>query len=169
MRPAGWENQEVVMNRIAKIAMLLLLMLCLFASSRSSAQETTEKQTTAKTAHKRAAQWEQLAEGVRVLRLWQTSLGPAHPQIAVLELEREEYKQFVAAPTNYLEKHDVFKLQNKSLRGVVSAVDLSVTRPGKAPTESMSKDPKDPPPNQPCTATIVHTSWCTAAYISYCP
>lgn len=42
-------------------------------------------------------------------RVWQKSLGPDQPEIAVLRLPSEEYKRFAKSPMEYLEEHRVFR------------------------------------------------------------
>ncbi|MHB8411953.1 MAG: hypothetical protein ACYDDI_08400 [Candidatus Acidiferrales bacterium] len=46
-----------------------------------------------------------------VKRPWKKSLGPGQPEIAVLRLADEEYKEFAKGPINYLEERRVFKAQ----------------------------------------------------------
>ena len=147
------------MTRMAKLVMLLSLAVCFLPAQQVSAQAAPQK-SGQKAQIRPEPRWEKLGEGVRVLRLWESSLGPAQPQIAVLEMEKEEYKKFTADATEYLKDHRVFG--NARLRGVVSAVDLSVTDP-----DNHSKSASHSPTGT-CTAVISHTSWCTSATISYC-
>lgn len=67
------------------------------------AQEATQKQPPAKWAH--------AVEGVDVLRLWGTDLGPDMPQIAILRLSEGMYGEFQKAPKDFLEKHEIFPVK----------------------------------------------------------
>lgn len=147
------------MTRMARLVTLISLVAGLVAATPAFAQASPQN-SRQKRQSKPAPQWEKLGEGARVVRLWRTSLGPARPQVAVLELEAEEYKKFAADPTQYLEKYEVFG--KVRLNGVVSAVDLTVTEPGR------SKKLANDPPVGGCTVLVSHTSWCTAASIAAC-
>lgn len=144
------------MTRMVKVVMLVSLAVCLLPRQQVSAQVAQQK--SAQNAHpKQELKWESLGEGVRMLRLWRSSLSPEELQVAVLELEKEESSKFIADPTQYLKNHKVFG--DARLRGVVSTVDMSVTQRDKSP---------DDPPKGKCTFVISHTSWCTSAIVYQC-
>jgi len=83
------------MKRIANLFFLGLCFLFLLTNVRSSAPDEPEK---------RQAQpkWEMVREGVQVLRLWKTSIGPRKPEIALLRLSDEEYRKFFESPESYI-------------------------------------------------------------------
>jgi hypothetical protein len=54
-----------------------------------------------------AAKYKKLAKGIEVLKLWD-SIGPKWPQIAVLQLSKDEYKKFLKDGKNYLNSLKVF-------------------------------------------------------------
>ncbi len=54
-----------------------------------------------------AAEYMKLGKGIEVLKLWE-SIGPKWPQIAVLLLSKDEYKEFHKNPKNYLNGFKVF-------------------------------------------------------------
>ena len=47
------------------------------------------------------AKWKPFGKGVKVLSLWDT-IGPAWPQIVVLQLSKEEYQKFLKHPPDYV-------------------------------------------------------------------
>lgn len=47
------------------------------------------------------AEYKVLGKGVKAVRLWE-SIGPKWPQIAVLLLSKNEYKEFLKNPKKYL-------------------------------------------------------------------
>jgi len=52
--------------------------------------------------------WVKLADGVEVIRHWETPDGPKKPEIAILRLSGEMYKDFENAPQAFVERHKVF-------------------------------------------------------------
>ena len=60
--------------------------------------------------------WESLAEGVQALRLWET-IGPEWPQIAVLQLSSERYKELQQNPKAFVDKHKIFPQAVQPLKG----------------------------------------------------
>jgi hypothetical protein len=88
------------MKRITLPALLVFIVFFSPANERSSAQQAAQKEPP-------ATKWMKLGEGVQVLRLWK-SVGPKWPQIAILRLSVEEYKDFLEHPVDYLNVHKVY-------------------------------------------------------------
>lgn len=78
------------MNRLAVSELAVVLILLLPASAQEHSPE-----------------WKTLEPGVQVLRLWET-VGPAQPQIAILQLTSEKYKDFRRNPKDFVDGHKVF-------------------------------------------------------------
>jgi hypothetical protein len=72
----------------------------------------------------------QLGKGVLVLRLWE-SIGPTWPQIAILLLSKEEYKEFLKNPKNYL---NGFKVYDKTPTKKVTRCHLARVQPHNPPS-----------------------------------
>lgn len=88
------------MKRIVAPALLLLCVLFLLPSRPSSAQQAEEKKPA-------VLQWENIREGVQVLKLWE-SVGPRWPEIAILRLSKTEYATFFKNPVNFLNEGKVY-------------------------------------------------------------
>jgi hypothetical protein len=54
------------------------------------------------------AVWVKLAEGVEVIRLWETPPYPKKPEIAILRLSEDVYGKFDDDPQTFLEEHKVY-------------------------------------------------------------
>lgn len=81
--PSKRKKEEVAMTRMLKVVMLVSLAVGLLPRQQASGQVAQQK--SARKLHpKQELKWESLGEGVQVLRLWKSSLGPEEPQIAVL-------------------------------------------------------------------------------------
>lgn len=52
--------------------------------------------------------WVKLADGLDVIRLWETPDGPKKPEIAILRLSDAVYGKFHEDPQAFLEEHKVF-------------------------------------------------------------
>jgi len=52
--------------------------------------------------------WVKLADGLDVMRLWETPDGPKKPEIAILRLSDAVYRKFHEDPQVFLEEHKVF-------------------------------------------------------------
>jgi hypothetical protein len=52
-------------------------------------------------------EWKAIEPGVRVFRLWE-SVGPAQPQIAVLQLSSEKYKELRKNVKAFLDSRNIF-------------------------------------------------------------
>lgn len=137
-----------------KRIMLLLAALCILflqpgrlglAQEKESAKAPPQKEAL------KAAGWVKLADGVEVLRLFGTRLGPQKPEIAILRLSDAQHEVFVHDPMKFLEEHRIYPF---GLRRVVPAC----VPPGyaKAP-------PKDP--NDDWAVVLFHMLDCTVAYL----
>jgi hypothetical protein len=78
-----------------------------------------------------AAKWKKLGKGIRAVKLWNT-IGPKFPQIVVLRLSKDEYKEFLKHPKNYL---NGFKVFGKTPTKEVNPLKLASIKSGK-PTAS---------------------------------
>jgi hypothetical protein len=54
------------------------------------------------------AEWKTLKPGVQVLRLWDT-IGPEQPQIAILRLTSERYKELQKDLKAFVDSYDIFR------------------------------------------------------------
>lgn len=136
------------MNRILKTAVLASL--CLLASEGSLAQAAREQLTEPK--------WEKLGEGAQVLKQWLGKGGLKEPQVAILKLSDEEYKEFDHDPTEYLKKFDVFG-KNLTTLHAISRVDLSERKESEKKPKGSAQDP--------WIVIVVHNPYCTYATISF--
>jgi hypothetical protein len=96
-------EKEKLMKRILALALLLLPLLLLPTCETCFAQNAAPKEQK----ENPAPEWKKLGEGVQVLKLWE-SIGPQWPQVVLLKLSREEYKEFHKHPMEYLNKLKVF-------------------------------------------------------------
>jgi hypothetical protein len=64
----------------------------------------------------KAAQYEPIAPGIQVLRLW-TSVGPEWPQVAVIEVSPERHHEFHADPVQAFNKYKIFP---QAVRGIAN-------------------------------------------------
>jgi len=76
-----------------------------------------------------AAKWKKLGKGIHAVKLWNT-IGPRWPQIVVLGLSKDEYKEFHKNPKNYL---NGFKLFGKTPTKEVSTCHLASVKPHNPP------------------------------------
>ncbi|HXY01865.1 MAG TPA: hypothetical protein VEI54_13155 [Candidatus Limnocylindrales bacterium] len=53
------------------------------------------------------AQWETLQDGTKVLKVWE-KMGPDWPQIAVLQLSNDLYKEFNKEPSTFLNTRKIY-------------------------------------------------------------
>ncbi len=82
------------MKLIKMAGVMLTFRLLLLTSSPSFAQEQAQP-----------PKWEKVADGVQVLRLWKTTLGPKKPEIAVARLSDEKYKEFQKDRKEFAERY----------------------------------------------------------------
>lgn len=123
------------MKRIATGTLLFLSLLLMRASGFLSAQEAKPS------APAKQPAWTQIASG-----LWRTELGPGEPDIAVLRLSDDEYKEFFKDPKGYFNTHHVFP---KNVNKAKAAGD-------------------DPPPTQSGWIVVaIHTPYSTSHYVSW--
>lgn len=73
------------------------------------------------------AKWKKLGKGIQAVKLWDT-IGPKFPQIVVLRLSKDEYKEFHKNPKNYL---NGFKVFGKKPTKKVTRCHLASVKPGK--------------------------------------
>jgi hypothetical protein len=78
------------MNRVIVFDVAVVLMLLSPASAQKSQPE-----------------WKTLEPGLQVLRLWE-SIGPKQPQIAILQLTSEKYKELKQDPKTFVDGHNIF-------------------------------------------------------------
>ncbi len=90
------------MKRTTTLGLLVSCLLFLLAGGLGFAQDAAKK-AAPKAAEKkpRSPKWETLADGIQVLRLWNTT-GPESPEIAMLRLSEDEYKEFDKDPKKYI-------------------------------------------------------------------
>jgi len=60
---------------------------------------------------KPASPWQTLGTDSKVLKLWETDIGPKVPQIAILQLSEERQKELESDPLKFYDKYDLFKPQ----------------------------------------------------------
>jgi hypothetical protein len=60
---------------------------------------------------KPSSPWQTLGKDSKVLKLWETDLGPKVPQIAILQLSEERQKELESDPLKFYDKYDLFKPQ----------------------------------------------------------
>ncbi len=56
---------------------------------------------------KRPARWQTVAD-FKVLKLWESDLGPRWPEIALLQLGKERQKELQSDPLAFLQKYKIF-------------------------------------------------------------
>lgn len=61
------------------------------------------------TPDKSAPFWQPLAKDSKILRLWDTSTGPAWPQIAIMQLSDDLHAELQRDPLAFYKKYEVFK------------------------------------------------------------
>jgi len=91
------------MKRILALAVIFFSLLLLSTSEKTLAQVAIQKEQKEIS----APEWKKLGEGVQVLKLWE-SIGPQWPQVVVLKLSAEEYKDLLKNPKEYLNKMKIF-------------------------------------------------------------
>jgi hypothetical protein len=69
---------------------------------------------TANAAEDKSAQYEPIAPGIQVIRLW-TSVGPEWPQVAVIEVSSERHHEFHSDPVKAFNKYKIFP---QAVRGI---------------------------------------------------
>jgi hypothetical protein len=72
------------------------------------------------------AKWKPFGKGVKVLSLWDT-IGPAWPQIVLLQLSKEEYQKFLKHPPDYVND---LKVLGSSSTHKVSKFDMAPVKKG---------------------------------------
>lgn len=123
------------MKRIAIGSALVLCLLLMLASGFLPAQEAKPSQ------QEKQPVWTKIATGQ-----WRTELGTDEPDIAVLRLSDEEYKEFFKDPKEYFNSHHTFpKKVNKA--------------------EAAGEDP--PPTGAGWIVVATHTPYSTATYVSW--
>lgn len=124
------------MRRIAICGLLVFSLLLIGASGFLVAQEQTKRAQKEK-----SPTWTEVAPGV-----WRTELGTDEPDIAVLRLSDQEYKEFFKDPKKYFNSHHVFpKEVNKA--------------------EGAGDDP--PPTGAGWIVVATHVPYSTATYVSW--
>lgn len=142
------------MNRSLQAKAFRVLLVCSFAIA-GFAQSKDES------AHRLGPQqWEKLPKGGEVIRLFANKeLGLEWPQIAVLRLTEEQYKEFRYDPRRYLMENKVFF--DAKLRRIISSVDISEDRPVPKPTQSKTQSKPDP-----WVIVVEHNLYCDSATIA---
>jgi hypothetical protein len=121
------------MRPIAIRGLLVLSLLLTGASAFPSAQEAKPSQ------QEKQPVWTQIAPGQ-----WRTELGTDEPDLAVLRLSDQEYKEFFKDPKEYFNSHHIFpKKVNKA--------------------EAAGDDP--PPTGAGWIVMATHTPYSTATYV----
>jgi len=77
-----------------RTAIPALLVWCLFFVSGAWGQETSSQTDNPSS---KALRWE-MADGIKVLRIWQLDPPDTYPQIAVLRVPNDDYQKFVQNP-----------------------------------------------------------------------
>jgi len=149
------------MTRIFKTTLVALFAACLLSSEVSIAQSS---QPTG------GLSWEKLSKGGQVVRLWtKTELNLTQPQVAILQLPEEEYKDFRSNPKQYLQRNKIFG--EVTLNRIISQVDLSGSKAEsnvKANRKTSQATPNDPPQSSlSWTLVVAHNLYCDSATISY--
>jgi hypothetical protein len=124
------------MKRIVLGSTVFLSLLFVLASGLLLAQEETKRAQ-----QEKPPTWTQVTPGI-----WRTELGTGEPDIAVLRLSDEEYKEFFKDPKQYFNSHHVFpKPVNKA--------------------EESGEDP--PPTGAGWIVVATHNPYSTATYVSW--
>jgi len=89
------------MKRNATLALLLACLVFFSPRGLGNADEEQHKKP-------RPPKWENLSEGIQVMKLWKSSDAPKWPQVAVLLLSGDEYKKYLDAPEDYVNGYKVF-------------------------------------------------------------
>lgn len=150
---------EVTVNRSLQAKAFRVLLVCIFAIAgcAQSKDESTTQQLNPQ-------RWEKLPDnGGEVLRLFTEKNIGKLPQIAILKLTQDQYSKFRSDAKEYLQVKDVFftKESNKTLRRIVSYVDLSEDEPGAKPAQSKSQSNSDP-----WYVVVEHNAYCDTAIIA---
>jgi hypothetical protein len=95
-----------------------------------------------------AGRWKKVGKGIEVLKLWE-SIGPEWPQIALLLLSKEEYKEFLKNPKNYL---NGFKIFDTTPTRKVTRCHLASVKPTTATYMIVAKHEMD------CTCVAMSSS-----------
>ena len=53
-------------------------------------------------------EWKTPREGVKILKLWESNIGPKWPQIVILKLNQHEYEQFLKNPKDFFNNLGAF-------------------------------------------------------------
>ena len=155
------------MNSTWRITALACFALCLggnsTAQTKPSGSGASSEDSAQSSKSRSVLQWERLSSGLEVVKLWKNAeFGVSNPQIAILRLSDEEYKQFESNTKEYLEKYQIF--EGKKLNRIISKVDLT----GKVPYSQRSKaQPKTG--DDPWVVVIDHDLWCDTATIAVSP
>jgi len=149
------------MTRILRTTIAVLFVACLLSSEVGIAQSSQQAA---------GLGWEKLSKGGQVLRLWTNpELNLTQPQVAVLQLPEEEYRDFKANPREYLQRNRIFG--EVTLNRIISQVDLSgskADRNSKANRKTSQATPNDPPKSSVAwTLVVAHNLYCDSATISY--
>jgi hypothetical protein len=73
-----------------------------------------------------AAKWKPLGKGVKTLSLWNT-IGPAWPQVVLLQLSKGEYEKFLKNPRDYVND---LKVLGRSSTHKVYKFDMAPVKKG---------------------------------------
>ncbi len=93
------------MKRIATATVLVSCALSLLASGPTFAQQMA----TQKKPPQRPPGWKTLAEGVEVIRLWKlVPRQDREPEIAILRLSEERHAELEKAPSEFINKYEIF-------------------------------------------------------------
>jgi len=142
------------MNRILALALMIFSLLLLPTDEKSFAQVAAQNDQKAIS----GPEWKKLGEGVQVLRLWE-SVGPKWPQIALLRLSVEEYKDFLDHPVDYLNDHKVYPSEYPARKFVgCQLAPIPKKDPAKQNAECLLMLRHD------ITSTSVGTSSCSVQY-----
>jgi hypothetical protein len=155
-------------NRSLQTKAFRILLICIFAIAgcAQSKDESTTQQSKGDSATQQLnpQRWEKLPDdGGEVLRLFtQKDVGKL-PQIAILKLTEDQYEKFRSDPKKYLTAKNVFftNESHKTLRRIVSYVDLSEDEPGTKPAQSKSQSNSDP-----WYVVVEHNAYCDSAIMA---
>lgn len=136
------------MKRIAILGLLVLSLFLLQAGGPSFAQQGAQKQAPPPCP-------KALPKDAHVQKLWEIQGYPKEPQIAVLQLSGDEFREFDRDQKQYLNDYCIFP---RTVVRTVSRVDLD---------HEAYKKKAEAGKDDPCVVTIVQGHYC-AATISSC-
>lgn len=118
-------KREVVVGVLTFLLGMLVSYLWIQETQVKPLQERV-KVSVAPPTEKRAARWETLAEGLQALRLWE-AIGPDWPQIAILQLSSERYKELQQNAKAFVDKHKIF---HQDVQPLERCTELEAPPPG---------------------------------------